>query len=363
MDDDSARSYASRVFALLRTGADFPARDGERVTLAAHPEINPLETIELAPQILTPAPVDFPGAISIPTSCNNKCTIGRPLGAASVNKIVIHDTEIGWDGAVATLQNDPAKSVHYIVDADGSRVGQFRSEGDTTWHAGNFYYNETSVGIEHVGHAADPHGYNIALYQKSVELVTNIRTRHTIPLNRNHIIGHYQVPKGVVIGETAAPCSDQLDVCENSPAYGGSDNHRDPGENWQWCEYMEMLGGSCTCNDAWDHYNCTTDHTEAWRCKNGQLDEEKCTGPAGCTVEAIGQDDMCDTSGPVGSDGGIDDGGTGDGGGGGGGGGGGDGGNPDNGGHHGGGCSTSGTGGGMLALVVAGLVFGRRRRR
>src|SRR5262249_39837694 len=159
-------------------------------------------------------------------------------------------------------QYDPNKSVHYIVDADGSRVGQFRPETDTTWHAGNYYYNETSVGIEHVGKASDPAGYSTGLYTTSRALVENIRTRWSVPLDRKHTVGHYQIPDGNAMAESSPACADTLDTCETSAVYGGADHHRDPGYNWQWCQYMEKLGGSCTCNDAWSHFNCTTDKTE-----------------------------------------------------------------------------------------------------
>ena len=295
LDDASARDYASRVLAIVRTGGDFPSFAGERVHIAPHAEVPPAPIAQLAPAG-TP---DYPGAIWFTTSCTNKCTVGRPLGKSSVNKIVIHDTEGGWDASVSTLQNDSGKSVHYIVDADGSRVGQFRPEADTTWHAGNYFYNETSIGIEHVGYAAKT--YDAALYATSIDLVKSIRTRWTVPLDRKHIIGHYQIPNGTNIAESSPPCTDTLDTCETSANYGGADNHRDPGYNWQWCEYMDKLGGHCTCNDAWDHYNCTTDGTEAWRCTNGMLEEQVCSGPAGCAVQPVGQDDICDTSGGSGS--------------------------------------------------------------
>jgi N-acetyl-anhydromuramyl-L-alanine amidase AmpD len=303
MDDDSARDYASRVFAIQRAGGKFDARDGETVELAAHPEIAVQTVAHLAP----PPAADFPGATWFTTSCTNKCTPGRPLGHASVNKIVIHDTEGGWNGSVATLQNDPGKSVHYIIDADGSRVGQFRPETDTTWHAGNFFYNETSVGIEHVGVAADPAGYASALYAKSRDLVKSIRTRWSVPLDRTHIVGHYQIPNGNNIAEDSAPCTAQLDTCETSANFGGAGNHRDPGYNWQWCQYMEALGGSCTCNDAWSMWNCTTDKTEAVRCVNGTVEIEAC--PGGCDVQPIGSEDICHTADPGAPDAGVPDGG------------------------------------------------------
>ena len=299
MDDVNANAYADRVLAILRTGGTFQARDAEQLVLATHVEIAPRE-IAIAALAPPPAVPDFPGAIWFTTSCTNKCTVGRPLGNASVNKIVIHDTEGGWDGSVATLQNDSGKSVHYIVDADGSRVGQFRPETDTTYHAGNFYYNETSVGIEHVGVATDPAGYSAGLYAKSRKLVESIRTRWNVPLDRKHIVGHYQIPDGDHISESSAACADTLDNCENSANFGGASNHRDPGYNWQWCQYMEKLGGSCECNDAWPLWNCTTDHTEAVRCHNGVVEIDQCTG--GCDVMPIGSDDVCHTD-ATGSDG------------------------------------------------------------
>lgn len=298
LDDTSARAYALRVLAIARDGGTFPAFDRETareiVALPAHPELAAAvaaaeAAARIAPPPANPTP-DFPGAIWFTTDCTNKCTPGRPLGAASVDKIVIHDTEGGWDGSVATLQNDSGKSVHYIIDADGARVGQFRKETDTTWHAGNFFYNETSVGIEHVGVASDPAGYSAGLYATSRALVTSIRTRWTVPLDRAHIIGHYQVPDGTVIAEKAAPCADTLDACETSPNYGGANNHRDPGYHWQWCQYMKALGGSCTCNDAYAHWNCTTDGTEAVRCANGNVEIEECTS---CDVMPTGVDDVC----------------------------------------------------------------------
>jgi len=330
MDDVSARDYSNRVLAILSIGGDFTARDGEILHLVPRSDLPPS-----APALATPK-ADFPGAIWFTTSCTNKCTAGRPLGNAAVDKIVIHDTEGGWDGSVATLQNDSGKSVHYIIDADGSRVGQFRAETDTTWHAGNFYYNETSIGIEHVGQTSDPAGYSDALYAKSEKLVNNIRTRWNVPVDREHIIGHYQVPNENVITNTSKPCGDQLDSCENDDNYGGVDNHRDPGEYWQWCQYMQALGGSCTCNDAWPHWNCTTDKTEAVRCVNGTVEIATCI--EGCVVMPIGTDDACSTS--VSDPNGFEPG------------------DPSSSGG-GGGCSTGGAPGPLLLLAL--LAFRRRR--
>ena len=277
--------YARRVLARLQTGGRYSAYAGEVVTLSAHA----LELPAVSEQALGSTTPEFAGALWFDTSCTGKCNVGR---TATVNTIVIHDTEGGWSASVATLQNDAGKSVHYIVDADGSRVGQFRHEADTTWHSGNAFYNARSIGIEHVGYADSADGYADSLYDTSKKLVTDIRTRHAIPLDRTHIIGHYQVPDGTVIGDSSAPCSSPLASCETSSSYGGASNHRDPGPQWQWCTYMESLGGTCTCNDAHAHFNCTTDKKQAVRCDNGVVEVRTCAST--CVAQGSGQDDLCE---------------------------------------------------------------------
>ncbi|HJZ88630.1 MAG TPA: N-acetylmuramoyl-L-alanine amidase, partial [Polyangia bacterium] len=303
--------YAARVLALARAGGRFRARAGEWIGLLPHAELPP-PTELLGPSAPPPGPLDtpeFPGAIWFPTPSANKWAPGRADGNSSVDIIVIHDTEGGWDGSVATLQNDPGKSVHYIVDADGSRVGQFVHETDTAWHAGNSCYNRHSIGIEHVGDTSDPNGYGDGLYETSKVLVQNIRTRWGVPLDRAHMVGHYQVPNGNLIDPCGPACTLHIDVCEASNSYGGANNHRDPGLYWQWCQYMERLGGACTCADAWDRFNCTTDRTEAVRCINGMVEIRHCAQP--CVPQGSGLDDLC-------VDASIDGGGTGGSGGGGG---------------------------------------------
>jgi N-acetyl-anhydromuramyl-L-alanine amidase AmpD len=380
MRDAAGRArYAEDVLAILRAGGRFPARGGERVALAAHPEIAPAPSL-----IVTAAGTpEFPGAIWYDTSCNNKCDTTRTAGTSVVDMIVIHDTEGGWNASVATLQNDAGKSVHYIVDADGSRVGQFVPESYTAWHAGNYYYNQRSVGIEHVGMAADPNGYSDGLYAKSTALVQSIRTRWKVPVDRTHIIGHYQIPDGNTMPESSPSCSDTLANCESSPDYGGADNHRDPGFYWMWCTYMAGLGGSCDCNDAYSLWNCTTDHKAAVRCVKGKVEIESCD--QGCVSKPDGVDDVCQMSMSSGSDGGTSGGSSSDGGSS--GGGSSDGGTSDSGsgdatgsgdggprggqptaGHgHASGCAVAGNGGGgvwlvLITLAIAGARSLRRRR-
>ena len=94
---------------------------------------------------------------------------------------------------------------------------------DVAWHAGNWYVNMHSIGLEHEGIAEDGGlWYTEAMYRTSARLVRYLANRYDIPLDRGHIIGHDQVP-----GPT--------------PAYVPG-MHWDPGPYWDWEHYFELLG-------------------------------------------------------------------------------------------------------------------------
>lgn len=295
------RDYAARVYRVLSTGGTFRARDGETVVIPPHPEVPVGWTI--SPPL--PAPQATPDSPVVTVWVNTPSSAGGTgkwdTSHDGKEHVAIHDTEGGWDASLATLKNDGGKSVQYMIDADGSRVAQFVPETTVAYHLGNYYYNQRSIGIEHVGKAADPKGYSTAMYDKSVALVKDITKRWKIPVDRAHIWGHYQAPNGNLISESAAPCASGLDACESNTSYGGAGHHTDPGYYWQWCQYMEKLGGTCRCNDAWDNWNCTTDLTQAWRCSADKLEKQVCDGPAKCKVMPIGTPDQCDTSGGTGA--------------------------------------------------------------
>jgi hypothetical protein len=140
-----------------------------------------------------------------------------------INTIVIHDTEGSLASALATFQ-DPGSyaSAHYVIDADGS-VYQTVLNRDVAWHAGNWYANMHSIGIEHVGTAVQGStSYTAAMYRSSAQLTRWLASRYGIPLDRQHIVGHDNVP-----GPTAAYTTGM---------------HWDPGPFWNWQRYMTLLG-------------------------------------------------------------------------------------------------------------------------
>lgn len=288
--------YRAQVFQLLRFGGTVRARGGEAIEIPPHDEI-PIELTFAPPERRILGTPEYAGAIWFETPQAGKWTAGR--SGASITMIAIHDTEGGWNASVATLQNDPGKSVHYIVDADGSRVGQFVHEADNAFHVGNSFYNHHMVGIEHIGFAAEDK-YQTAMYRRSAELVNDIARRNGLGpngdgshLDRSILVGHQEVPDGTVIPADSPPCPDSPGTCTKSPSYGGASNHRDPGVNWEWCQYMEIVGdgATCKCNDAFKLFNCVHDLSEMVRCPSGAVEIVHCD--AGCVVNPLGVNDEC----------------------------------------------------------------------
>lgn len=108
--------------------------------------------------------------------------------------IIMHTTEGNYDGAVSWLRRPGGNSsTHYIISADGLRIAQLVKESDTAWTAGNYAYNLRSVNIEQEGYAGRG-GFSDNLYDSAGALVGQIAKRWGIPLDRQHVIGHGEVP-------------------------------------------------------------------------------------------------------------------------------------------------------------------------
>ncbi|MFE1442421.1 N-acetylmuramoyl-L-alanine amidase [Streptomyces sp. NPDC058739] len=157
--------------------------------------------------------VDFTGARWTPASEANFRWADRPEDYG-VDLVVIHVTQGSFASAVRVFQ-DPGHgaAAHYIVRDDG-HITQMIRELDVAYHAGNRDYNERSVGIEHAGFVEDPASFTDAMYAASARLTARICARYDIPVDREHIIGHVEVP--------------------------GTD-HTDPGPHWDWDRYLKLV--------------------------------------------------------------------------------------------------------------------------
>ncbi|WP_326699966.1 N-acetylmuramoyl-L-alanine amidase [Streptomyces sp. NBC_01754] len=165
-----------------------------------------------------PGELDYADARWIAASEGNWRRADRP-GDYDVDRVIIHVTQGSYASAVKVFQ-DPAHraATHYIVGQDG-RVTQMIRELDVAFHAGNRSFNERSVGIEHEGFVDRPQDFTAAMYGASARLTASICARYGIPVDREHIIGHIEVP--------------------------GAD-HTDPGPHWDWKRYLKLVRAAST---------------------------------------------------------------------------------------------------------------------
>lgn len=157
--------------------------------------------------------VDYTGARWVAASDANWRRADRP-DDYGIDMVIIHVTQGSFASAVKAFQ-DPGHqaAAHYIVGQDG-RVTQMIRELDVAYHAGNRDYNERSVGIEHEGFVDRPEDFTDKMYEASALLTARICARYDIPVDREHIIGHVEVP--------------------------GTD-HTDPGKHWDWDRYLKLV--------------------------------------------------------------------------------------------------------------------------
>ncbi|MBM7172129.1 N-acetylmuramoyl-L-alanine amidase [Streptomyces sp. G44] len=131
-----------------------------------------------------------------------------------IDRVIIHVVQGGYSTALRVFK-DPSHgaATHYVVRKDG-HVAQMIRELDVAFHAGDRSYNERSVGIEHEGFVDDKSSFTDAMYASSARLTAGICERYDIPVDREHIIGHVEVP--------------------------GTD-HTDPGPHWDWDRYIRLV--------------------------------------------------------------------------------------------------------------------------
>jgi len=239
-DVTGARVFADDVYRTIRTGAARTTAAGQAVRLAGDPAVRP-DTAAIGrlhlqdsqpepaecPEDLDCDPVPAAHAQASPTDTvtyGNYDTADRPGDGNTIRTIVIHDTELPYDATLQAFQN-PATggSSHYVVRSSDGHVTQMVPTRDVAWHAGNWYVNAHAIGIEHEGFAVEgATWYTEVLYRSSARLVRYLARRFDIPLDREHIIGHDEVP---------GPTQDQV-----------AGMHWDPGPFWDWDHYMELLG-------------------------------------------------------------------------------------------------------------------------
>jgi hypothetical protein len=233
--EDAAAAFADEVYDQISVGASRTTDDGHRVTLAAQavdPDRSALRRLGLrraerpdgleCPVRLAcewiPAPYEKTGPN--PGDYGNHDLGNRPA-QQKIEYIVIHDTEGYFGPSVDLVQRADYLGWHYTLRSVDGYIAQHIKTKDVGWHAGNWYVNAKSIGLEHEGFAGHGTWYTEAMYRTSAKLVRHLALKFGIPLDRQHIIGHDNVP-GTVPSTVAGM-------------------HWDPGPYWNWSHYFDLL--------------------------------------------------------------------------------------------------------------------------
>ena len=236
-------TFANDVFDVVRSGEQRTTDSGQRIALEAVPGLRAEESqadglgLKQTRSSGQKAEPECPRSVScewLPApyeeytdddgepNYGNHDKARRPE-SASVDYIVVHDTEGPWNVVMDLIQDPKYVSWNYSLRSSDGHIAQHVRGKDAAWHAGNWYVNAKSVGLEHEGFLADPDAwYTEAMYLSSARLVKYLAAKYDIPLDRQHILGHDNVP-----GVTSA----------NIPGM-----HTDPGPYFDWQHYFTLLG-------------------------------------------------------------------------------------------------------------------------
>lgn len=233
--EGEALHYADMVFDVLRTGATETTDAGDTVTLEARPAAT-LDTAAVEDSRLLQ-----PGVQELECPTTIECSVVeaqyRKTGPAptqyvnydladrekdlTVDYLVVHNTECTYDVCTRLIKGEaePNRFVswHYTIRSNDGHVDQHVANRNVAAHAGNWYLNMHSIGVEHEGKAGEPgQWYTEALYRSSSELVKYLADKYGYELDRAHVVGHEE--------------------------FGSSNYKWDPGPYWDWEHYMELLG-------------------------------------------------------------------------------------------------------------------------
>ncbi|MGG3468482.1 N-acetylmuramoyl-L-alanine amidase [Neobacillus pocheonensis] len=236
---EAATDFADEVYGTIQSGKEKTARNGDKLTLKAENILPNKETAKNIPLRnvkftntdcpngleCTYIPAAYKQFSSSKTNYGNYDIANRPQDGLDIRYIVIHDIEGSVQSAISTFLGNSYVSAHYIIDAKKGKVTEMVRPNDIPWHAGNWYFNMHSIGIEHEGFATEgTEWYSEQMYRSTAKLVKYLSERYNIPLDRQHILGHDEIP--------ALTATKQAGM------------HWDPGAYWDWAHFFNLIGES-----------------------------------------------------------------------------------------------------------------------
>lgn len=223
-DATMQRFYADEIFRLLQSGYSVTTPRGEEIIVAAtevEPRRGKYEFVPTLEENLGNAvnSTDYGPALWNAAYSGNYLTANRPTSSA-ISYVIIHTTQGSYAGTISWFKNSSSNvSAHYVIRSSDGQITQMVREKDVAYHVRS--YNTSSIGIEHEGYVDNPSWYTDAMYRASAALTRNICQKYGLALSRNVVKGHSEMP---------------------------NNDHTDPGPNWNWTYYMQLVtqstGGS-----------------------------------------------------------------------------------------------------------------------
>lgn len=219
-DATMAKFYADEIYSILQRGFSGTSPEGEEIIVAAievEPERGRYENVPSLEESLdnAAASTDYGPALWNPAYSGNYLVASRPSSSA-ITYVIIHTTQGSYAGTISWFKNSTSNvSAHYVIRSSDGQITQMVREKDVAYHVRS--YNSSSIGLEHEGYVDNPAWYTDAMYRASAALTRNICQKYGLALSRTHIKGHNEMP-----GNT----------------------HTDPGPNWNWTYYMQLVTGA-----------------------------------------------------------------------------------------------------------------------
>lgn len=203
-DPVAGHAYADEVLRVASEGISGEAEGGETLVLQGEEGFFADNTAEQA--------LDYPGVHWLPAR-EGHFTYGR---TSPITHIIIHTTQGSYQGTLSWFRspyNPYLTSTHYVIRSWDGDITQMVREWNTGHHIGG--WNPFTIGIEHEGIIEEGYRwYTDNMYRSSAALVRHLCLKYGIPMDRNHIRGHVEVPGAA---------------------------HTDPGIYWDWDYYMALV--------------------------------------------------------------------------------------------------------------------------
>lgn len=235
-EQSAAEQFATNVYSTIKSGTSEKFADGSTLTLskqAIDPDVTQITKLNL--QNNTTKDPNYPSSLNVQyipaahSAFDDKGDYGnydrsnRTQNGLDVRYIVIHNTETTYEDALKLFQGQSYAAANFLVRSNDGQIAEIIRPENVAWHAGNWYVNSHSVGIEHEGFAVQGgKWFTEPMYEQSAKLVKLLAKRYNVPLDREHIIGHDNVP--------GLEAKDQAGM------------HWDPGAYWNWNHYFKLLG-------------------------------------------------------------------------------------------------------------------------